>query len=291
MLCHVSDRLPVCLQVEFSVEQSTFHLLVDGIRVTDGHLPNNEGSSLDFHGHVYLGSDERSKTPKVSIEPHHCSVILHLCPILWACLHIDPLILSLLLVLTQRHNIPMDSIFGCIRDFKMNDVAVGIPEASHRALPCLDGPAVIGTYFTGGYIVLGLMPHSSSLCVIVSKWKQMLTSILPVADNYFTVGSDFVLAFELRPQHLTGLLFHVQSLKTSLNVFLMGNRVTFHSDTLWMTTDDQAVNRIPAWNGFIDSWSSTRWGLSWMMAAVLSVSQWLLRTSVMGNFIWSQVWE
>ncbi|XP_057697936.1 laminin subunit alpha-3 [Corythoichthys intestinalis] len=42
-------------RVECSVESNTFHLLVDGIRVTDGHLPNDEGSSLNFHGLVYLG--------------------------------------------------------------------------------------------------------------------------------------------------------------------------------------------------------------------------------------------
>ncbi|XP_054904288.1 laminin subunit alpha-3-like isoform X2 [Poeciliopsis prolifica] len=32
--------------VEFSVENSTFHLLVDGVRAPDGQLPGNEGSSL-----------------------------------------------------------------------------------------------------------------------------------------------------------------------------------------------------------------------------------------------------
>ncbi len=45
-------------------------------------------------------------------------------------------------------------------------------------------------------------------------------------DNYFAVGSQFVLAFELRPQRLTGLLFHVRSHKTSFNVFLMETQVT-----------------------------------------------------------------
>ncbi|KAK5869930.1 hypothetical protein PBY51_024607 [Eleginops maclovinus] len=49
-------------RVEFSVEKSSFHLLVDGIRVTDGYLPNNEGSSLDFHNPVYLGGDIKGYT-------------------------------------------------------------------------------------------------------------------------------------------------------------------------------------------------------------------------------------
>lgn len=46
-----------------------------------------------------------------------------------------------------------------------------------------------------------------------------------VPDNYFSVGANFVLAFELRPQYLTGLLFHVQSNKTSLSVFLIEKTV------------------------------------------------------------------
>ena len=57
--------------------------------------------------------------------------------------------------------------------------------------------------------------------------KQTLTLIrtISVLENYFTIGSEFVLAFELRPQYLTGLLFHVQSRKSSLNVFLKENKV------------------------------------------------------------------
>lgn len=50
------------LQVEFSVEESTFHLLVDGVPVTDGHLANDEGSSLGLHSPVYLGGDPGANT-------------------------------------------------------------------------------------------------------------------------------------------------------------------------------------------------------------------------------------
>ncbi|XP_035763469.1 laminin subunit alpha-3 [Neolamprologus brichardi] len=99
------------------------------------------------------------------------------------------------------YNLPQENLnysISCIREFKMNDVFVGAAEVSHKALPCFDGLAEEGTYFGGGHIVL---------------------------DNYFTIGSHFLLSFKLRPQHLTGLLFHVQSDKTSLNVFLMENKV------------------------------------------------------------------
>ncbi|KAG7228737.1 hypothetical protein INR49_008515, partial [Caranx melampygus] len=146
-------------RVEISVEKSTFHLLVDGVRVPDGHLPNDEGSSLDLHSPVYLGADPKN---------------------------------------TKGRYIPINSVTGCIRDFRMNDVAVEEPEATHRILPCPDGLTEMGTYFGGGHIV---------------------------KDNYFAVGSNFVLSFELRPQYLTGLLFHAESDQASLDVFLMENKV------------------------------------------------------------------
>lgn len=60
------------------------------------------------------------------------------------------------LVLPQGHSVPMDSVIGCIRDFKMNEVVIGEAEASHKTLPCFDGLTEMGTYFGGGHIVLGL---------------------------------------------------------------------------------------------------------------------------------------
>ncbi|XP_055364396.1 laminin subunit alpha-3 isoform X2 [Betta splendens] len=147
-------------RVELSVERSAFHLLVDGLRVTDGQLSNGEGSLLELNNPVYLGGGPDSTL--------------------------------------KKHNVPTNSVIGCIRNFRMNDVAVGAPESSHRVLPCVQWHQGTGTYFGGGHIVL---------------------------DNHFSVGSDFALAFELRPQHLTGLLLHFRSNKTSLNVFLMENTV------------------------------------------------------------------
>lgn len=66
---HWCDRLLLCLQVEFSGENSTFHLLVDGVHVTDELLPKNEGSSLDLHNPVYLGGDPTGKNTKVCKTP------------------------------------------------------------------------------------------------------------------------------------------------------------------------------------------------------------------------------
>ncbi|XP_054875241.1 laminin subunit alpha-3 isoform X3 [Amphiprion ocellaris] len=86
-------------RVELSVEKSSFHLLVDGIRVTDGNLSNDEGSALDLLNPVYLGGDPTSRA-------------------------------------TKGHNIPMKSLISCVRDFRMNDVVVGEPEASNKILPC-----------------------------------------------------------------------------------------------------------------------------------------------------------
>ncbi|KAM7388561.1 hypothetical protein PAMP_024728 [Pampus punctatissimus] len=95
-------------KIEFNVEKNTFHLLVDVTRVTDGPLPTNEGSFLDLRNPVYLGGDPISNITKI-------------------------------------HNIPINSIIGCIRDFKINEEAVGKPESSHSTLPCLNGLTEMGT--------------------------------------------------------------------------------------------------------------------------------------------------
>lgn len=216
----------LCVQVEFSVEKSTFHLLVDGVRVTDGLLPNNEGSSLELRNPVYLGGDPISRNTNVCIN----SRVTYFPT--FACVHIDPL-----LVLPQGHNVPMDSVIGCVRDFKMNEEVIEGPKASSKTLPCSDQLTEMGTYFGGGHIILGLAvyidPNASFHVPVYCVWVQITanTDLKPhetsclFVDNYFNVGSQFVLAFEFRPQHLTGLFFHVRGHKTRLDVFLMETKV------------------------------------------------------------------
>ncbi|XP_034561522.1 laminin subunit alpha-3 [Notolabrus celidotus] len=148
-------------RVEFSVERSSFHLLVDGIRVTDGRLPHDEGLSLDLMNPVYLGRDPTGRT-------------------------------------TKGHSIPVDSVVGCVREFKMNEEVVGEPEGRHKTLPCSDGLTETGMYFGGGHIF---------------------------KDHFFTLSSEFKFSFELRPRHLTGLLLHAPGQKSSFSVFLKENKV------------------------------------------------------------------
>lgn len=75
--------LPLCcLQVELSVEQSSFHLLVDRFRVTDGRLPDNEGSSLELLNPVYLGGDPGGRNTKVCSAPVRPSSCFCLSPLL-----------------------------------------------------------------------------------------------------------------------------------------------------------------------------------------------------------------
>lgn len=114
----------------------------------------------------------------------------------------------------------------------MNEVAVGAPEASHKTLPCFDRLTEMGTYFHGGHVVLGWSLYFLEVSLyfpvvslrVTVPTNRDLKKNFSILDNYFTVGSHFVLTFELRPRYLTGLLFHAQSDKTSLNVFLMENK-------------------------------------------------------------------
>lgn len=59
------------------MEKSSFHLVVDRFRVTDGLLPNDEGSSLKLLNPVYLGGDPSGRNTKVcsaTAWPHSASV-------------------------------------------------------------------------------------------------------------------------------------------------------------------------------------------------------------------------
>lgn len=73
--------------MELSVEKSSFHLLVDRFRVTDGVLPNGEGSSLKLLNPVYLGGDPSGRNTKVcsaSAWPHSASVCRRLSSVLYS---------------------------------------------------------------------------------------------------------------------------------------------------------------------------------------------------------------
>lgn len=218
-LCWVT--LPVW-QVEFSVEKSTFHLLVDGVRVTDGHLPNNEGSSLDLHNPVYLGGDPISKTTKVCITPqsHTLSLI---------CLHNDPLFSSCPPSGTQCSHEQCYWVYtGFQNEWGRYRGTWGEPQNvtllwwAHR-----DGDVL---RWRSHHLRFDKFHRFWCIFSLYEcKLQEMLTSSLKtnisLLDNYFTFGSQFLLAFELHPQYLTGLLFHVQSQKVGLNVFLMENKV------------------------------------------------------------------
>ena len=123
----------------------------------------------------------------------------------------------------------------------MNEEAIEGPKASSKTLPCSDQLTEMGTYFGGGHIILGLsvfiVPDASFHVSVDCVWVQITanTDLKPhetscrFVDNYFNVGSQFVLAFEFRPQYLTGLFFHVRGHKTRLDVFLMETKVNLSS--------------------------------------------------------------
>lgn len=137
----------VCFgQVECSVERNAFHLLVDGVRVTDGQLPNGEGSSLNFQDLVYLGG-----------HPGATEVCVKLCRIFMVLFFF--VLLHVAHVLPQGPTILLKSISGCARDFRMNNQPVGKAEGARGVSPCSDGLTERGAYFGGGHVVLlGLTP-------------------------------------------------------------------------------------------------------------------------------------
>lgn len=75
-------------------------------------------------------------------------------------------------------------------------------------------------------------PQYKSSSIIYLTQNRMEVCVL-LLDDPFAVADHFALTFELRPRRLTGLLFHARAHKTSFDVFLINNTVTFPS---WMTS-------------------------------------------------------
>ncbi|XP_072516815.1 laminin subunit alpha-3 isoform X2 [Salminus brasiliensis] len=100
--------------IRFSVEQHTFHLVVDGFRVSDGRLQKDEGISLELQAPAYIGAGR--------VQPVNR---------------------------TQEKSFPKKSVIGCVRDIRFYEVLVEEPAVNHGGAPCFDGAAVKGAYFTG----------------------------------------------------------------------------------------------------------------------------------------------
>ncbi|XP_056148615.1 laminin subunit alpha-3-like [Lampris incognitus] len=133
----------------FSLERRKFRLVVDGIRAQDGQLTSDEVASMEFVPPIHIGS-----------APEYLHRELK-----WKIL-------------------PKQSVFGCIRNFKMNGDLMPEPNSNQGAGPCFDGPVQDGAYFSG-------------------KRAHV------IIDDAFVVGSGFELLFEIRPRSLTGVLLHV----------------------------------------------------------------------------------
>lgn len=253
-----------CAQVEFSVENSTFHLLVDGIRVTDGRLPNNEGSSLDLHNPVYLGAGTKSKNTKVCIRLKLWQIFSHI--FLFAHWPAS-LFSSCPLSGTQHPHRQCYQLYkGIQNEWCICWCSWGEPQSLTVLSWACRGRDIL--WWRSHRLRFGLVFQKSWCCWCVSIIRTLIKNI-SILDNYFTVGSHFLLSFKLRPQHLTGLLFHIQSDKTSLNVFLMENKV---KPLALVTTNWAAIQKKSCmrWQNML---CFTRWASKQMMVMELLVSQ------------------
>lgn len=196
------------MQVQFSVEKSTFHLLVDGVRVTDGHLANDEGSSLDLHDLVYLGGDPARNT-KVCSKP----ASLPICRPFPTCAHRNPLSSALF---TRDTTFPRTASSVVSGMSKSTRKFCGNPRRATK----LRHASTLGqrrAHTSTGAMSSPVRKHFT-LQEDVNTSVDTMSSSVP--DQPLYIGSQFVLVFELRPHRLAGLLFHANNHRTSLNVFL-----------------------------------------------------------------------
>lgn len=177
-------------------------------------------------------------------------------------------------LLHQGHSVPMGSVIGCIRNFKMNEEVLWDAESSYGTLPCFSRLTEKGTYFGGGYIFSGLstLIHPDASSFLLSNPKSEKTNkqknarwtpnanhvIIFFLDINFSTGSKFDLAFELRPHHLTGLLFIYRNDRMSIVVFMRETEVRLRTFSTERTAPDQAAANTL-------HYCSTRWLWKWTM--------------------------
>ncbi|KAL6469402.1 hypothetical protein MHYP_G00229260 [Metynnis hypsauchen] len=236
--------------IRFNVEQHTAHLVVDGFRVPDGQLQQDEGISMELQAPVYVGSGQVQTVAR-----------------------------------TQGKAFPKKSVIGCIRDVRFYDLLVGEPAVNHGGAPCFDEAAVEGAYFAGDgsyavlekYFMLGaefnitfeVRPrnvtgllfhcrghHGHSLSVFLKKAK-MVVQMNEGAGDYSTSVTP--------PSPLCDHTFHhVKVTKNGNSVKLtvgkdsnsaVGPSVHHHSqahDTLYIGgVPEMKRKRVPVWNSFV----------------------------------------
>ncbi|XP_049339127.1 laminin subunit alpha-3 isoform X9 [Astyanax mexicanus] len=151
--------------VTLSLEKRRYRLVIDGLRAQDRVLNPGEvqRGSTQLSSNIYLG------TPPPSI-------------------HED----------LKRKKLPDQAVFGCVRDFKMNDLPMPVAAVNRGVGPCFEGHSESGAYFSQGAYV--------------------------IVDNSFVLGQRFELVFELRPSKQSGLLLHVGT-HNHLTVFMRRGEV------------------------------------------------------------------
>lgn len=79
-------------------------------------------------------------------------------------------------------------------------------------------------------------PVRKRLTLLEDLSAFVVTKSSSVPDKPLHAGSQFVLVFDLRPYRLSGLLFHANNLKTSLNVFLNETEVKLSTNNNLVAT-------------------------------------------------------
>ncbi|XP_062387159.1 laminin subunit alpha-3-like [Sardina pilchardus] len=101
-------------KVDFSVEEKTFHLLVDFVRVPDGQLPAETRAGLNLRSPVYLGAD--LTTPSTA---------------------------------AQRKSLPKAAVTGCFYNVKFQNELLREPLTKSSLGLCFDGEMESGIFFYG----------------------------------------------------------------------------------------------------------------------------------------------
>eukprot|EP00079_Xenopus_tropicalis_P036607 XP_017950378.1 PREDICTED: laminin subunit alpha-3 [Xenopus tropicalis] len=102
-------------------------------------------------------------------------------------------------------SVPKKSFSGCLKNLKLNGLALEGPSHTFAVTPCYDGSFEKGIFFApdGGHVVI---------------------------DNSFNWNMDFEIALNIRPQSQSGVLFHTGSKGQQLSLYMEAGELILSAD-------------------------------------------------------------
>ncbi|XP_073731136.1 laminin subunit alpha-5 [Misgurnus anguillicaudatus] len=131
--------------------------------------------------------------------------------------------------LPSDHTAATPGFIGCVKDVKLNEVAVQRPSHSIGVIPCYQQPLQPGVYFSsqGGHLIIDESTLYQNTSVDIRKLVFYFILRMFMIDESLVLAQDLEILLEVRPVSDSGLLLHAGAKKSQqLSVYLDQGQVT-----------------------------------------------------------------